>query len=218
MSETKIQHAKNHKCVCVCVESKVGGFAAGSQTCRSGQQHPEVPFLPRVPKRHRRQCCSGSPGSHDIASWPKLDDNDNNHNNHNHVAKHKNIRQYHDACNNISENSMCPVMLNYFLPPCLRCHTSCRLWQCHRLTWEVTRWIHTEHHWTNLSRPNSNLVAPPITVTVPAPVASTTASISFFLSWAQLESTGSFEFINLHRSRAFMHRSMVYRLWHSMVC
>ena len=31
-------------------------------------------------------------------------------------------------------------------------------------------------------RPNSNLVAPPITVTVPAPVASTTASISFFLS------------------------------------
>ena len=76
----------------------------------------------------------------------------------------------------------CNAQLLTYLLPCLRCHTSCRLWQCHRLTREVTRWIHTEHHWTNLSRPNSNLVAPPITVTVPAPVASTTASISFFLS------------------------------------
>ena len=52
-------------------ESKAGGSDTGSQTCRWGQQHQEVPFLPRVPRRPRRQCCSGSPGRHDIASWPK---------------------------------------------------------------------------------------------------------------------------------------------------
>ena len=52
-------------------ERKAGGSDTGSQTCRWGQQHQEVPFLPRVPRRPRRQCCSGSPGRHDIASWPK---------------------------------------------------------------------------------------------------------------------------------------------------
>ena len=193
-------------------DSKAGGSDTGSQTCRWGQQHQEVPFLPRVPRRHRRQCCSESPGRHDIASRPKLVD----------------LRQYQilwfqtigfdgfwmildlgvqKGCNSWTEHTTMLSQLLTYLLPCLRCHTSCRLWQCHRLTREVTRWIHTEHHWTNLSRPNSNRIsqaAPPITVTVPAPVASTTASISFFLSWAQLESTGSFEFMNLHLSRAFM--------------
>ena len=41
--------------------------------------------------------------------------------------------KFHLSCN--------AQLLTYLLPPCLRCHTSCRLWQCHRLTREVTRWI-----------------------------------------------------------------------------
>ena len=120
-----------------------------------------------------------------------------------HVVKHNNFDQYYDACNNIPANSMCPVMLNYLPTYCRLVFGAILLAGCGSVTaWreKLPDGFHTEHHWTNLSRPNSNLVAPPITVTVPAPVASTTASISFFLSSAQLESTGSFEFMNLSTS------------------